>query len=108
MLRMDLEYKSKVLFIRLNGSLTRKSSHKINNYIVPLLNKHKISNVIINLDNLKSLDESGIDAILNVKCTVRNNKGKLYLCKVSKENILKLKRLHVSIFSSEIDCLRFN
>jgi len=95
MLRMDLEYKSNVLFIRLNGNLGRKTNHKINNYIVPVLKKHKIKKVLYNLENLKSIDETGIDAILNTKLVVKKNKGKIYLCSLRDELKQKVKRLKI-------------
>ena len=93
MLKMDLEYHKGILFIRLKGNLVRKTNYKINNYIVPVIVKHKIKYVIYNLKDLKSIDESGIDAILNTKCKIRKNKGIIYLCNVSNEISLKVKRL---------------
>jgi len=106
MLKMDLEYERGILFIRLKGTLNRRSVYKINNYIVPVLSKHKIKKVIYNLSELKSIDESGIDAILNTKCVVKRNKGKVYLCEVNKEILLKIKRLHIKITSSELTALK--
>ena len=101
MLKMDLEYQKGILFIRLDGNLNRKNSYKINNYLVPVITKHKIKYVIYNLDKLKSIDESGIDALLNTKCKVRKNKGKIFLCKVNNDISWKLKRLRIKILSSE-------
>ena len=106
MLRMDLEYKSGILFIRLEGSLVRRTNYKINNYISPVLSKHKIKFVIYNLGNLKSIDESGIDAILNTKCIVKRNKGKVYLCEVKKEISSKIKRLRIKETPSEMTALK--
>lgn len=103
---MDLEYKSGILFIRLEGKLTKKSVHKIYNYINPVLVKHKIKYVIYNLQKLILIDEYGTDAILSSKCKVKNNKGKIYLCNVSDELLNKIKRLRIRKFSSEINALR--
>lgn len=106
MLKMDLEYEGGILFIRLKGTLNRRVSYKINNYIVPVINKHKIKKIIYNLNELKSIDESGVDAILNTKCAVKRNKGKIYLCEVNKKILLKVKRLHIKITSSEMTALK--
>lgn len=106
MLKMDLEYEGGILFIRLKGTLNRRVSYKINNYLSPTLKKHKIKNIIYNLRELKSIDESGIDAILNTKCIMRRNKGKIYLCEVKEELLFKLKRLHIKITSSEMAALK--
>ena len=51
MLRMDMEYKHKILFCRLNGDLKRKNCYKLNNYLNPVIAKHKIKMLIINLAN---------------------------------------------------------
>ena len=77
MLKMDLEYVKEILFVRLDGSLTRRSSYKINNYLVPIIKKHQIQNLIYNFKDLKSIDETGIDAILNTKLLIKKNKGKI-------------------------------
>ena len=106
MLKMDLEYKSGVLFIRLEGNLIRKTNYKINNYIIPVIIKHEIKYVIYNLEKLKTIDESGIDAILNTKCKIKNNKGTIYLCKVSDEISKKIKRLKIKELSDELTALR--
>ena len=42
MLKMDLEFSKGILFVRLKGILNRKTSYKINNYLNPVLKKHKI------------------------------------------------------------------
>ena len=106
MLKMDLEYEKGILFIRLNGILNRKGSYKINNYIIPVIKKHQLKRIILNLENLKDIDESGVCAILNTKCTAKNNKGNIYLCGVKKDIELKLKRLHIKTKSSEKEILK--
>ena len=106
MLKMDMEYDRGILFIRLKGLLNRKSSYKIYNYLVPVISKHKIKNVILNFYDLKSIDESGVDAILNTKCAIKRNKGKLYLCEVNREVLLKVKRLRIKTTSSELTALK--
>lgn len=106
MLKMDLEYERGIFFIRLKGTLNRKTSYKINSYIVPVLKKHKIKYLVYNLSNLKNIDESGVDAILNTKCTIRRNKGKIYLCEVNDNLNIKLKRLRIKITSSEMTALK--
>lgn len=106
MLKIDLEYKNPILFIRLEGMLNRRSVHKIYNYINPALSKHQIKYVIYNLRNLTNIDEYGIDAILSSKYQVKKNSGKIYLCEVSRELSLKIKRLRIKIFSDEISALK--
>lgn len=106
MLKMDLEYVEGILFIRLDGSLTRRSSYKIYNYLGPVIKKHSIKNLIYNLKDLKSIDETGIDSILHTKCLVRKNQGKILLCEVNDDNSLKMKRLHIKQTTSEKEALK--
>lgn len=101
MLKMDLEYNKGIFFIRLNGALTRKNSYKINNYIIPVIKKHHLKNVIINLNELNEIDDAGMNALLNTKCMVKCNKGKLYVCGLKKEFELKFKHLHLKTKTSE-------
>ena len=106
MLKMDLEYKSGVMFIRLEGNLVRKTNYKINNYIIPVIVKHQIKYVIYNFEKLKTIDESGLDSILNTKCKIKKNKGIIYLCKVSNELSLKVKKLRIKQISDELTALK--
>ena len=48
MLKMNLEYDKGILFVRLDGVLNRSTSYKVNNYLVPVLLKHKIKYLVYN------------------------------------------------------------
>lgn len=101
MLKMDLEYNKGILFVRLKGTLNRKSSYKLNNYLIPVLLKHKIKYLVYNLFDLIGIDEAGVDAILNTKCAIKANKGKICLCEVSESLEKILKRLKIKFVSNE-------
>lgn len=102
MLKVDMEYEKGILYVRLKGVLDRKVCYKINNYIVPVVLKHKIKYLVFNLSLLQDIDESGLDALLNTKCAIRSNKGKICLCEVSDMVRQKLKRLKMRIASNEL------
>ena len=102
MLRMDLEFNKGILFVRLDGKLNRNTSYKINNYLVPVILKHKIKYLVFNLYNVEDIDESGIDAILNTKFAIRNNKGLIYLCETNKNLNRKIHKLHIKKVENEI------
>lgn len=99
---MELEYIGGTLFVRLKGNLTRKNNYKINNYLNPVLKKHKIKKLVYNLKDLKEIDETSIDAILKTKCTVRKNRGLVYFSEVNEHIEKKVRRLHIKL----IDCLK--
>lgn len=106
MLRMDMEYNHGILFIRLDGVLNRSTSYKLNNYLVPVILKHKIKYLVYNLFLLESLDEAGIDAILNTKCAVKTNRGKMYLCEIPLEYKKELKKLGLKETTSELSAMK--
>ena len=105
MLKMDMEYNHGVLFIRLDGVLNRSTSYKLNNYLVPVILKHKIKYLVYNCFLLDSIDECGMDAILNTKCAVKTNKGKIYVCEVPKEYVKLFKKAGLKETSSELTAL---
>lgn len=102
MLKVDMEYEKGILYVRLKGVLDRKVCYKINNYIVPVVLKHRIKYLVFNLMELRDIDESGLDALLNTKCAIRTNKGKICLCEVSDDVRIKIKRLRMKVASNEL------
>ena len=105
MFHVDLEYNKGILFARLRGNLTRKGSYKLNNYLVPVILKHKIKFLVYNLYELTGIDKSGCDALRNTKCAIRANKGKLYLCEVPEEFNKEIKKLRIKETASELSAL---
>ena len=97
-----MEYEKNILYVRLKGILDRKVCYKINNYIVPVVLKHKIKYLVFNLFDLEDIDESGLDSLLNTKCAIKTNKGKICLCEVSDDIRLKIKRLRMKVASNEL------
>lgn len=106
MLKVDMKYEKGILYVRLNGALTRKTSYKINNYVVTAVLKHRIKYLVFNLFELSAIDESGMDALLNTKCAIRCNKGKICLCEVSDDIREKIKKLRIHIASNELAAYR--
>ncbi len=105
MLYMDLEYCKGVLFVRLDGKLTRKNTYRINNYLTPVLVKHRIKYLVYNLFSISEMDDYGVDAILRTKHAVKGNHGYVCLCEVPEQFQKQLKRLRVSVTESELTAL---
>ena len=102
MLKMDLEFNRGILFVRLKGKLLRKSSYKINNYLNPVLKKHKIKYLVYNFFFLEDVDASGIDAILNTKYIIKNNKGKIRMCEINNNIKEKIKGARLARITNEL------
>lgn len=107
MLKMDLEYNKKILFVKLDGVLNRATSYKVNNYLVPIILKHKVKYLVYNLSLVTDIDETGIDAILNTKSAILENEGKIYLCDVNNSINKKIHKLHIKKEESEQSILKF-
>lgn len=101
MLKMDIEYEDGVLYVRLDGALNQKTSYKINDYLVPVLEKHKIKFLVFNLQKLNNIDLKGCDAILNSKYTIKQNKGKMWLCKVNADVARFINSLRINKLNNE-------
>jgi len=102
---MDLEYHKGVLFVRLDGSLTKKNTYKINNYLAPVILKHRIKYLVYNLFSVSKLDESGMDAIMRTKYAIKSNCGSVYLCEIPEHLRKKLKRLRIKETDNELTAL---
>ncbi|MBR4231286.1 MAG: STAS domain-containing protein [Bacilli bacterium] len=95
MLKMDLRYEKNILFINLEGTLNRGTSYKINNFLIPSILKHRIKYGILNIKSLREIDEDGIDSLLNIKSSFKNNKGLLLLHETNDEIIKSINKLHL-------------
>ncbi|MCI8575154.1 MAG: STAS domain-containing protein [Bacilli bacterium] len=105
MLYMDLEYRKGVLFVRLDGNLTRKNTYKLNNYLTPVLLKHRIKFLVYNLFSVIKVDESGIDSLLRTKHAIKSNHGSIYLCEVPDHLKKEVKRLRIKETDTELSAL---
>ena len=106
MLKMNLEYDKGILFVRLDGVLNRSTSYKVNNYLVPVLLKHKIKYLVYNFYYLDDIDDNGLDALLNTKFAIKNNKGIMYICEVNKDLNKKIHKLHIKKLDNELTALK--
>ncbi len=102
MFHIDLEYNKGILFARLKGNLSRKCADKLNNYLVPVLLKHKIKFLVYNLYEVTGIDESGLEAMRNTKCAIKANKGKIFLCEVPKEFSKEIRKLRIKETTNEL------
>ena len=105
MLYMDLEYRKGVLFVRLDGNLTRKNTYKLNNYLTPVLLKHRIKFLVYNLFSVMKVDESGLDSLLRTKQAMKKNQGSIYLCEVPEHLKRAVKRLRIKETENELSAL---
>ena len=65
MLDYDFIFKKGILFIRLKGDVTKKTSNFFDTEIDPLILDNGIKNVVFNISKLSKVDNDGIMAICN-------------------------------------------
>ena len=105
MLYMDLEYQKGVLFVRLDGCLTKRNTYRINNYLAPVILKHRIKYLVYNLFSIIKIDDAGVDALLRTKHAIKKNQGSLYLCEVPEHLKKNLKGLRFKETTNESTAL---
>ena len=64
MLDIDIMSKMGILFVRLSGMLTSSTKHKLKREVISLVDKVGINNIVINIQNLISIDESGLKMLI--------------------------------------------
>lgn len=95
MIKIDMEFKKGILFIRLQGLLTKSNNREFRNEVFPLILKHEFKYIVLNLSNVNSIDEVGIDSLLDLNNIVSSWKGRASLCNLNEE-------LRHKVYSSEL------
>ncbi len=75
MFKLELEYKNRILFAKLKGVLNERNSYKINNYLNYVIKKHNIKHLVYDWEDLKMIDNCGLDALIKSKYYIKQNKG---------------------------------
>ena len=83
MLKINMEFRKGILFIRLRGELTKKTVNKLNEDVTMLIIKNGIRNIVFNIEDLDLIDIKGINALLYNYEITNNNQGKSMLCGVN-------------------------
>lgn len=77
---MDIEYRKGIMFLRLTGILNRYTSFILDDMIKKMVNKAGIKYLLLNFENLSSIDVFGINTILNCYNKYFKKDGKLMIC----------------------------
>ena len=87
MLKIDMEFKKGILFIRLEGTLNRETKDKFYNEVIALVLKDGIKLIVVNLDRVNSIDLDGIRALMELNDIVNENKGRTTLCSLTNNDV---------------------
>jgi len=102
---MTLEYNKGILFVRLPEKINRELSYEINNELIPKILSQKIKYIVLNMYKSEYIDRYGLDALLNLKCAVHANKGKVCLCEVKDELSNEIKKIKLAKAANELVAL---
>lgn len=87
MLKIEMEFKKGILFVRLEGSLNKRNIEKFNNEVIPVVLKHGLKYVVINLDKVNAIDTNGIESLMELNEIVSEFDGKTTLCSLTNSNV---------------------
>ncbi len=80
MLKINMEYRKGILFIRLKGELTMFTIKDLINYLIPMIKEKGIKFLVINLSNISLIDNKGKNAIRLIINEARKNMGRGLIC----------------------------
>ncbi|MBO5476079.1 MAG: STAS domain-containing protein [Bacilli bacterium] len=94
MLKINMEYRRGILFIRLRGNLSVNTVSKFEEYTIPIIKNYGIRYVVYNLNNIANLDDEGISSINRSVKLIKKNRGKALI--VSKKDSDTFNNLSIS------------
>ena len=87
MLKIEMEFKKGILFIRLEGSLNKNNVEKFNSDVIPVVLKHGLKYIVVNLDKVNTIDTSGIESLMELNEIVSKWEGKTTLCSLTSKEV---------------------
>lgn len=79
MLKINMEYRKGILFVRLKGNLNANTSDKFLEYVIPIIKDYGIRYVVYNLGELVCLDSIGEKALISAGEEAKMNQGKVLI-----------------------------
>ena len=103
MLNIIVEFRKGILFVRLEGELTKNTYHKLDEEVTTLIKENRIRNVVFNIENLTNIDMKGISFLYYNYEICNYNKGKIMVCGLKDEKIkTRIKNSHLLNYMYEI------
>ena len=103
MLEILYEFRRGILFIRLDGNITRETSIKYKDEVISMIKKNGIKNVVLNLDKVKYIDLKGINLLFYTYECLKDNNGILMLSNINSYIEDRLSKSHVTKYIKVID-----
>lgn len=91
-----IEFRKGILFLRLSGKLGKVQSDELLSYLQKLVDVVGIKYLAINLSDLTSITEAGIQVIDQCAIQLSQRGGSLILCGNDQKVVAKTKKFHFS------------
>lgn len=108
MLKITMEFRRGILFIRLRGKFVQSESMKFKKVVIDKIKEKGIRSVVFNIRELKEIDLKGIHNLFYTYELCHQNEGKVLICELYDSPVfekLKKKRLfqYVEMIKGELD-----
>ena len=87
MLKIIMEFRKGILFVRLYGKLIKDTTVEFQNEVINKIQKNGLHMVVVNIEGLEELDLKGMNSLLYCYESCKNNKGTALLCGGTKDII---------------------
>lgn len=81
MLKINMEYRKGILFIRLKGELTKNTYKSLDDYLLSVINNQGIKYLVYNINSVKIIDNYGKSSLIKGIEAVKKNNGEGMICK---------------------------
>lgn len=104
MLRIVLEYRKGILFIRLIGELDKDTVKRFDRQVIYRIKKSGIYHIVYNVEKLNYIDLKGMNYLLYSYELCKKNNGKILICGLSENRTSsKIKRNRLLNYLERID-----
>ena len=87
MLKIKMEFKTGILFIRLDGILNKKTIEVFDNEVLSVVLVNKLKYIVVNLDEVYEVDKDGVSALKELNDIIYNFHGKGALCNLTNNQV---------------------
>lgn len=102
MLKINLEFRKGILFVRLKGDLTKYTSNSLNEYLLPIIHNQGIKYLVFNLANIKLIDSIGKSTLEKNINEAKKNNGYGMIC-----NCNNIFNNNIKIVENELSALNY-
>ena len=80
MLKINLEYRKGILFVRLKGELTKNTYKLLNEHLLSIVKEQGIKYIVFNLARVDYIDKYGKYSLKSIINETKKNYGKSLIC----------------------------